>query len=459
VRRPLAAAALASLALAAAAPARAAVTMSGDEVVAALKQRGLSLTHATITSTVDLRGGVVRHPFSCRDCVFRGGLLGDDAVFDGTLQLSGSQISGPMLMRRATFRAPVIAGPTGGNPGYTSFAGRVNFTFARFEDVASFVRASFAHDADFTAARFADEAVFAQVTFGGQAVFERVSAPRGVDFRDSDFNATTSFAAAELGPPADFSDARFASFAGFSGTRFTRDGTFVGVVFGYDGGRTYGVAFDHATVERNLVFDLAQFSGRANFRRTSADGALSFERADLNPPAGKLLVFTDVSAGAFAMDVDAAQTVVQRSDRERVLELIETGAKARGDLGVANDARFSLEVMRSREQPWWKRIPNVVFFRVVAGYFVRPFHPIVALVLLVAIVALVRVGRAAAGSFRSELSRFAHEFLDALALIVPGGDDGGRRLEALAYRVLVVCALIGFANSNPTLREMFDALV
>jgi hypothetical protein len=32
-------------------------------------------------------------------------------------------------------------------------------------------------------------------------------------------------------------------------------------------------------------------------------------------------------------------------------------------------------------------------------------------------------------------------------------------LETLAYRLLVVCALLGVANSNPTLRGMLDALL
>ena len=33
-----------------------------------------------------------------------------------------------------------------------------------------------------------------------------------------------------------------------------------------------------------------------------------------------------------------------------------------------------------------------------------------------------------------------------------------RRIEVFAYRLLFVCALIGLANSNPTLRQMFDAI-
>jgi len=32
------------------------------------------------------------------------------------------------------------------------------------------------------------------------------------------------------------------------------------------------------------------------------------------------------------------------------------------------------------------------------------------------------------------------------------------RLEAFAYRLLAVCALLGLANSNPTLRQMVDTL-
>ena len=103
MRLPLLAAAIATLALTGAAPAVAARSMSGPEVVAVLKARGLSLTRATITSTIDFRGvDVVRRPFSCRDCVLRGGIVGDDVVFEGTLQLSGSRIAGQVLMRRAT---------------------------------------------------------------------------------------------------------------------------------------------------------------------------------------------------------------------------------------------------------------------------------------------------------------------------------------------------------------------
>jgi hypothetical protein len=455
VRRAVAAA-LATLALTAAAPAGAAVRMSGPEVVAALKERRLSLAAARIAGDVDFRTvDGMRHAFSCTSCVIDGAVLGDDVVFDATLDLSGTRITGPVSMRRATFRGPVVFAPSAVGP--ASLEDRVDFTLARFGELATFAGASFGREAGFTAARFGGEVVFAGAEFGRDATFDRAAAQVDADFSDAMFRGRATFDATEFDGLADLSDTLFESEAEFTSARFARDATFVGAEFASVTAETFDVAFDLASVGRDLVFDLAVFNGRANFRRTTAGGVISFDRAEL--PHGKRYVFTDVAATGLQMDVDDARDAVQQRDRREVMELVETSAKARGDLGVANDARFSLEVMKSHEQPWWKRVPNVVFFRVIAGYFVRPFHPIVALFVLVGIVALVRVGRAAAGSFRTTLSRFAHEFLDGLALILPGGDDGGRRLEALAYRVLVVCALIGLANSNPTLREMFDALV
>jgi hypothetical protein len=52
-----------------------------------------------------------------------------------------------------------------------------------------------------------------------------------------------------------------------------------------------------------------------------------------------------------------------------------------------------------------------------------------------------------------------HGYLDTLALVGRSKTASeGWRLEVLAYRILLVCALVGLANSNPTLRQMIDAL-
>ncbi len=449
--------------------AAATVGWTGARVVAALQTRRLSLDGATIKGDIDFRRfDAVEHPFSCRNCVIEGRILADDVVFDATLDLSGAKISAPVLVRRATFRGPVLFGPTSGpSSRSSSFARGADFSFTRFDDLTTFVQASFASSADFTTARFRAASVFAGATFEHDAVFDRAIFDGGTDFRGSTFNGSTTFSAAQFDDRADFSDATFAGRADFGDTRFRNDGTFLGTLFTYGGGKTYGVTFGGAISERDLVFDLAQFSGGGIFRQTVAGRALSFDGADM-ASTRKLFVFDRASAKGITMDVDDALAVVAPGDRRRVLRLIEAGAKASGDLGVANDARFSLEVLKSRDEPWWRRIPNIVLYRLVAGYFVRPFHPLATLFVLAGLVALTRAARkrsAPSGLVRRvwiRLSAFGRESLDALALVgrrADGNGSGGRRVEAFTYRVLVLCALIGLGNSNPTLREMFDALI
>jgi len=443
---------------------------TGADLLTALETRRVSLSGATIIGDLDFRRfDVVKHSFSCRSCTIKGRVLGDDVVFDTTLDLSGAEVSKAILMRRATFHGRVLFGRTKGDSGhYSSLAGRADFAFSRFDDLATFLEASFAADTDFTAAQFRATSVFARAWFSNaqrKASFEQASFGGPADFRETTFEGPVTFEAAKFEGDADFSDATFAETAGFFQTKFGHDATFLGALFTYDGGQTSGVNFGGSTAERDFVFDLAQFSGGAVFRQTVAAGSLSFREADLKSDRGKLLVFDSASAQGLLMDVDGALQAVQPADRQRALRLIEAGAKTRGDLGEANDARFSLEVLKSREQPWYRRIPNVVFYRLLAGYFVRPLHPILALLALLSAFALLRVLRTSAESSgfvrraSSAADRFGHEFLDALALIAPGGDSTGRRIESLAYRLLVVCALIGLAQSNPTLREMFDALL
>jgi len=161
-----------------------------------------------------------------------------------------------------------------------------------------------------------------------------------------------------------------------------------------------------------------------------------------------------------------------------VLELIESSAKARDDLALANDAHYRLEVLRSQHYAWPLHVLDLVFYRSVAGYLVRPVHPLVTLLALVLVVSAIRSSRRSRRvsgsssvqtrtfsvrrrrSFRGALDDYAHEVLDTVAFIAPGQGEAalGRRFESNVYRVLVVCALFGLANSNPTLRQMLDAL-
>jgi hypothetical protein len=111
---------------------------------------------------------------------------------------------------------------------------------------------------------------------------------------------------------------------------------------------------------------------------------------------------------------------------------------------------------------------------------VRPFRPLLILTIVATVFAIGRyvrqrgrrIGeRGTVSPQRGRLRRaqgqcasFSTCLLDTFALAVPRW--GGRqelglaeRLQVIVYRVLLVCALIGLANSNPTLRNMVDTLL
>jgi hypothetical protein len=164
-----------------------------------------------------------------------------------------------------------------------------------------------------------------------------------------------------------------------------------------------------------------------------------------------------------------------------VLGLIESSAKARGDLGVANDAHYERKVLESQQDNWLEHGLDFVFFRTIAGYLVRPLQPLAALLILAAITTGIHVGRRGwphpaptrAGArhrirqqirrARRILSPLGDAYFQTLILVVPGRSSSAderpaRWIEALMYRLLFVCVLLGFANSNPTLRQMLDAI-
>jgi hypothetical protein len=120
---------------------------------------------------------------------------------------------------------------------------------------------------------------------------------------------------------------------------------------------------------------------------------------------------------------------------------------------------------------------DYVFYRGVAGYLVRPLRPILVLIVLVLLISIGRdLRRARAPEDRTSPPRTrrpstraqAHgaglltNLLNTLAKLGPRRSKDepklSERLEVFAYRLLVVCALLGLANSNPTLRQMVDTL-
>ena len=172
------------------------------------------------------------------------------------------------------------------------------------------------------------------------------------------------------------------------------------------------------------------------------------------------------------MAVNDVHAYVEPSDREYVLQLIESGAQAEGDLGVANQALYARRELVSQSYPRWKRALDVVFYRGMAGYLVRPFHPILALLVIAALATFLRFGalgrrrkaeaqpgtgeqiepapasrRPEAGSVRAAhrlgghahaylgtarrgITGYVHNLLDTLVLIGPGPTPKNRRIES-----------------------------
>ena len=499
-------------------PAHAAPALASADVAHRLASgKAVSLRGATLRGDLDLRSVTrVRAPFRCLGCRLDGSLLADDVVFERTVNLSGSRIAGRVAAGGATFEAPLLFGGPSGRP--ASFGGRVDFRLATFEDLASFQQGIFDAPADFTLARFRDDAVFAQAeldggatfdsavfagrtrfdrsVFGnpgirlnrdrgqcepggadeGRASFERAEFRAAADFRAASFQGDACFRGADFDGRADFSQSEFTKQAIFDLVRFSQDATFRGAEFIGEKSELAG-GFDRVRAVGLLEFTAATFANQTFFTSIVAP-KLSITDAHFEAPKPPLVV-TDISSEDFTMDVDAVDAVQDQGDvKERVLELIESSAKTRGDLGIANDAHYRLEVLRSQGYPWPLHALDLVFYRGVAGYLVRPVHPLVTLLALALVAAAIRSSwrsRTGSGSssvqtrrfsrprrrsLRGTLDGYVHEVLDTLAYIAPGHGEAaiGRRFESTVYRVLVVCALFGLANSNPTLRQMLDAL-
>ena len=469
-----------------------------DEIVGALRGgTSVSLTQTTIDGTVDLTHlGSVDAVFRCSDCRLEGSLLAANVTFEKRLDLGGLVVRDGVDFNGATFRAPVLFGsefdPAGAGAEFKRtadfslatfedlvsfqgalFDGTADFRLARFQGESSFDSAQF-HDAHFTAAVFSGPTRFDEAAFGGEATFDRAAFRAAADFRVQSFERPASFGGADFEGTADFSLAVFRQGGDFDGTRFAQGASFAGGEFSALPFER-GAAFEGVSSQKKLDFTDATFHGLADFRELAA-AAVSFDGIHLLGPQTTLLM-GKVSADDVLLPV-ADVDRIGREARERILSLIESSAKARGEIGLANDAHYERRVLASHREKWPRRMADTIFYRGVVGYFVRPLHPLLTALGLALLLALwrefgpksprprllVRVG-SAAGRRLSPLGRVLGGVYESVASVGRGHPDPanqrpvGRRLEILAYRVLVVCALIGLANSNPTLRQMFDALL
>jgi uncharacterized protein YjbI with pentapeptide repeats len=485
-------------------------------ILAPLRQgQPVILSRVTIAGRLDLGSlGTVRQPFKCRGCTFTRGVDASDVVFERTVDLSGSTFRGPADFEGTTFRGPALFTNT---PRPAEFQTRADFRLAVFEDLAAFDEATFDGFARFSLARFRSDASFALTTFenvvfdgaalaegaifdtanfDGYASFDRSSLGRA-DFRGAIFSAAVTFEDSAFIEHADFSGAQFDRATIFDDAQFPMGGAFVGTDFNARR-PSLAASFDGVVAGGTLDFSFASFTiagpvphskrkpQAISVSDLTSAGTVSFSEVDF--PGGYSIEANDFAAKNLFLSVKDAARVDDELDQpephqRQMLELIESSAKARGDLATANDADYRLHVLASRRDHWPRRALDIVFYRGIAGYFVRPLRPLIALVALALVLAFARLflGRDSEESHppsRRRLlfvsprrtgrrsARLVNEFLDALARVLPARRTNeselarlGHRLEAVLYRVLIACALIGLASSNPTLRRLVDSLL
>lgn len=469
--------------------------------------RGIEAADVVFGRTVDLSGAHIQGPVDLEGASFAGPVLFAAAprrvLFASDVDAALAVFGDVTTFEQATFAA------------------RARFRLARFRSDATFASAQFTSQkpASFSAAAFDGNADFDRAVFDGGADFARSSFD-ATAFRGARFQGSADFRASVFRSGADFSQSMFMSGATFEVAQFLQRAAFVGAQFFGQAGRV-AASFASGGAAGDVDFSFANFQAQgdvpeiADFSNFVAAGTLSFKDAEF--PDDTTLQMNSLSAKSLVLQVDEARSVADGKDdptkphQRDVLRLIESSAKNIGDLPIANDADFQLHVLRSRTESHWYRWADVFFYRDIAGYLVRPLQPLLTLLALAFLLTFARMywtrrkekritrRRTPAGPLHRRARRrlmpkrrhprrpvhrttiprrfgqrllrlwrldvrFVNAYLDTLVLVAPGrrgrtsaSERLERRIEVSVYRVLLVCVLIGLANSNPTLRQFVDA--
>lgn len=433
-------------------PEQAVTTVPAASVAADLRAgRSVELDDTVIEGTLDLTGSPpVAGAFRCHACRL-GGFVAPDVTFRRFVDLRGSQVDGSIDWRGATFEDPVSLAQLDDDH-LTDVSGPVLAAQVTFGDRASFDGATFHGDADFGSARFQG------VTLTSAKFVARL------DLSGSTFAGRLDAVAALLGRGTDFTRADLRQGA-----------SLIGAVFAGE------ASFDFAQVSGGLDASNARFLGATSLEWLSLSGELGLGGARFDGP----IYVSGFSPQHIVMDLSSIGRVDGADHQRLVLGLLETDARDRGDLGLANEAHFQHLRLNSHRLSWPGQMLDVVVYRFVLGYLVRPAYPARLLVLFVFVVATYRWAKVRRQRRRGLLRRGAHpisrlrprqirgsatEFLDqlqaavgrALAPKVTGTAHGLGVVTAwgeyAGAKILLAGVLLGLANSNATLRQLVDAV-
>jgi hypothetical protein len=377
---------------------------AADIVDLILAEQPVDLDGVTVVGDLDLAAvDTVHRVVRCANCTFEGAIAAPNVIFERVVDLSGSTVRGGVdfqgavfrdtfLMRQTPLRPAAVTGPTSFS--LAAFHGRANFEGAQFLAEADFRVAQFLGDASFAAVDFGadarfDSAIFAgraQFTgsasqggsFGGAAFFQSVSFQAKADFRQRSFAGPATFAGSTF-DTVDFTLAAFNDAATFDDASIEGAASFRVALF------LRGLSFQQVVLRGPADFDAAVVIGEAEFHRTSAADRMSLHAID--PPT--VLGLDQVRAADFQMDLELLDAVPSEGVRKDVLAMIASSARARGDIGLANDATFRRSRLETAQLTGIDRVLGLAG-EFVGGYLVQPIYPLRALLLLVAVGAAVR---------------------------------------------------------------------
>jgi len=470
-------------------------------------ERLVDLSGSTVAGRLDFDGSVFHDTFLMRRTPLRSAAVGGStsfslASFHGVASFEGIQLCGDADFRVAHFL------------GDTVFADATFGAEARFDSAVFGGRAEFSGATGVASGGGGDVALGceggAQGGFGGPASFPSANFQGKADFRQRAFGGPATFAGATF-DAADFTLAVFHGPATFDGASIDGVASFRIVTFESE------LSFQQVVLGGPTDFEASILLGPAEFFGTSATDSLSLSRIT---SAGSLRL-DKLRARDLAIDLELLGKIDGELVRQDVLAMLEASARAHGDLGLANEAAFRRSEMATARSEGVERVQGVAA-AVIGGHLVKPFYPLQAFVFLLIVGSLVRTfaellprfqarrapGRlvpavagqtAGAGGLdpsppssdqRRSVAQPAREGLLTTSKVIvvatsavsqtlraafrlkPQDVPVDRReelsaylvaflagLEWLAYKVLLALFLIGLANSNPTFKELVEAVI
>lgn len=384
-----------------------------DEIAAG---KLLDLDGETIVGDVDLRPvDTATKVIRCTDCTFTGSIRASNVIFNRVVDLSGSIVTGMLDMNGAVFKDAFLVRPTPRGP--ATIGGAALFALATFGGRASFEGVEVTGNGDFTVAQFRADASFGDARFGGTARFDSAVFAGAAQFSGTPF-ASAASSSGEAPPgcspsiqgafvgPVSFADATFHDKADFHQRCFGDDASFAGATFGT-------ADFTLARFTKRATFDDAAIDGLASFRVVTFSGDLSFQHVVLGGPtdfegaifAGKARLFGTSAAESLSLvgltaygplnldklhaddlqlDLSIVPAIPGEPVQERVLSMIEASARAHGDLALSNEAAFERSSLQTDHATGAAYLFGLIG-KWIAGYLVKPTHPLLAFLVLVAI--------------------------------------------------------------------------